>query len=192
MDLDKELADLDLSITRLKLDYERFFSGGQKVPPERERDRVAAMIKRLNATSMQNFSQRYLFQVLMTRFYTYSELWNRQMRAREEGISLTGIVPHARPAPAAAAAPPVRPTEYSAVIGSPDHGQPISTLYGQFMELRSQTGEPADKVSPQAFEKLIQSQYKQLTQKFGASAVEFRLSIKDGKVQLRAKAIETK
>ena len=192
MDLDKALGDLEIAIKKLKLDYERYFAGGEKIPPERERDRVAAMIKQLNTLSVQNHAQHFLFQVLMTRFYTYSELWNRQMRAREEGIALTGIVPKARPAPTAAAAPPAPTKEYSSVLASGEQGQPIATLYGKFMEMRTQTGEPAEKVSPQAFQKLIQGQYKQLTQKFGTSAVEFRLTIKDGKVQLKAKPVETK
>ncbi|MBI2838106.1 MAG: hypothetical protein HYX75_07320 [Acidobacteria bacterium] len=192
MDIERALADLEQDIAKLKRDFDRFLAGAEKVSPERERDRVLAEIKQLNSMTMQNSGQRFLFQSLMTRFYSYNELWNRLLRAKEEGIAA---------AAASAAAALHRPQHMDAanamrvdawVLGSTKDAAPVGELYQKFLDVRSETGETTQKVSEKAFHQLVLAQYQQLSNKYGTDRIEFKVAVKDGKVQLKAKPLGTK
>lgn len=192
MDIDRALSDLEQDIAKLKRDFDRFLAGAEKVSPERERDRVLSEIKRLNSMTMQNSGQRFLFQSLMTRFYSYNELWNRLLRAKEEGVAAAAAAsaallhrPHQLPGAAPAGAD-------AWVLGSPKDVAPVGELYKKFLDVRQETGEVTQKVSEKAFHQLVMAQYQQLSNKYGTDRIEFKVAVKDGKVQLKAKPLGTK
>lgn len=193
MDIDRILADLEQDIARLKRQYDRFFVGAEKLSPERERERIANEVKRLNAMTMQSSGQRFYFQSIMSRFYSYCELWNRQQRAREEGtIALPATLVHKVPKPlspvaAAPRAAAASQADEACLVRTAGDRSGIGKLYDQFVALRGQTGEDTQKLNMAGFEKLIDSQYKALAAKLGAQSIEFRVAIRDGKVQLKAK-----
>lgn len=191
MDVDKALSDLEIGITRLKRDYDRFFAGAEKLSPERERDRIAAEIRRLNTITMQNQGQRFLFQTLMARFYTYCELWNRLVRAKEE----EGAAAAALAAAHRAATPPRPAAELRAdgcVVSSAGGSPGLSGLYQKFLNMQAEAGEVGQKVSEKGFRQLVLGQYQQLCNRFGTDSIEFRVAVKDGKIQLKAKPVATK
>ena len=49
------------------------------------RARVQAIVKRLDRQQLSNYGDRFRFTTLQTRFDKFIELWDRALRAREEG-----------------------------------------------------------------------------------------------------------
>ncbi len=199
LDIEKALTDLNQSIAKLKLDYERFLAGVVKITkefnPERERERIAVLIRQLNDMVMLNSGQRFYFQTLMSRFHTYCELWARLLRAKEEGLVLAaGGAPVHRPQAAARKTePPVAaPDRSRCILQSANETSLVGALFERFIEMRSQTGEGAAKLSLPSFQNLIQGQYEKIASKYGPGDIEFRLGVKDGKVQLTAKPVGRK
>src|SRR6187200_787139 len=84
-DVQKDLLTLAAGLKQLEAEYNMFFAGRLPRPPWETRGRVAAMVKRLDRTHINNTGDRFRFNTLQTRFATFSDLWERGLRAREEG-----------------------------------------------------------------------------------------------------------
>src|SRR6185503_10836966 len=83
--IDHDLQRLETELKRLELEYNMFFAGRLPKPPSETRGRVEALVKRYDRVHIQNFSDRFRFQSLQSRFSTFVALWDRGLRAREEG-----------------------------------------------------------------------------------------------------------
>ena len=84
-DIARELLVLESELKRLEAEYNMFFGGRLPRPPWETRTRVETIVKRLDRTSISNYGERFKFGTLQSRFATLVELWDRGLRAREEG-----------------------------------------------------------------------------------------------------------
>src|SRR4029450_8274181 len=98
-DIQKDLTTLEADLKRLEAEYNMFFAGRLPRPPWETRGRVEALIKRWDRGYIQGSADRFRFEMLQTRFQKFTELWDRGLRAREEG----------RPGPFAQPLPKARP-----------------------------------------------------------------------------------
>jgi hypothetical protein len=194
--ISEDLEFLEKAIRQLQIEWERFFSGLEKKPPVDMRTRVERVIREYSAGEIRNNTDRFRYNTLTTRYNTFNELWNKRLRAREEGrpIGLHGraaaAVASAMASHASAPPPPVprkSPSEFR--VGSPEKDTAaMQALYASFVEARQQVGETGA-VKFESFQKLITQQAGRILSDKGATAVDFRLETKDGKVSLKAKPV---
>src|SRR5512145_3287490 len=85
MDVDQELTILEDGIRRLKIEYEIFFNGGAKRLPYDLRWRVESLIKKYSDFGKMTFAQRFRYNTLVAKFQSYSDLWRRMVKSKEEG-----------------------------------------------------------------------------------------------------------
>jgi hypothetical protein len=80
------LGELELWITELARKYERYFAHDPQVPvpPERERSALDRRLKEISRGEPRTASEQFRLESLLHRFSTYSNLWLRQLRDREE------------------------------------------------------------------------------------------------------------
>jgi hypothetical protein len=195
--------DLDLiekGIRQLQIEWEKFFGGVEKKPPSDTRTRLEALIRRYANAEIRNNTERFRFQNLATRYQTFSELWAKRLRAMEEGrpMGLHGKaaammpppLPPAHEAPSAARmAPAARAGAGEVRVKDPSADtDAVRALFDRFLEARKQAGENAA-VKFESFQKIIGQQATRILNEKGASAVDFRLETKDGKVSLKAKPV---
>src|SRR5687767_14501847 len=76
---------LEAELKRLEAEYNMFFAGRLPRPPWETRGRVDAMVKRLDRMRIANYGDRFRFTTLQSRYATFIDLWDRGLRAREEG-----------------------------------------------------------------------------------------------------------
>src|SRR6266850_362348 len=62
-----------------------FFSGRLPKPPWETRSRVESLVKQYDRAYIQNTGDRFRFTTLQSRFAAFIDLWDRGLRAREEG-----------------------------------------------------------------------------------------------------------
>jgi hypothetical protein len=200
MATEDDLDQLERMMHQLQIEWEKFFGGMEKKPPVELRGRVEVIIKRYAYTEIRNNTERFRYQTLSSRYNTFNELWNKRMRAIEEGRPL-GL--HGRIAAAATpvrAAPPAPPPARAAVaasaggsefrVRSPDKDESaVRALYDRFLQARQQAGEKGT-VKFDNFQKLISQQASKIMADKGAQAVDFRLETKEGKVSLKAKVVK--
>ena len=84
-DLERELQVLEVELRKLEGEYNMYFSGRLPRPPWETRSRVEQVVKRLDRSYIQNYGHRFQFSTLQARFAAFVDLWDRGLRAREEG-----------------------------------------------------------------------------------------------------------
>jgi hypothetical protein len=94
--------------------------------------------------------------------------------------------PASPPAEAEAAGAALQPA--TAPAGDPDEPHFLDT-FRKFVELRQQTGEPADRVSYEKFVAKLKKNREDLIAKHSAKGVRFSVYVKDGKASIKASAI---
>jgi hypothetical protein len=202
--IDDDLDLIDRSIKQLQVDWDRFFAGLEKRPPNDLKTRTETLIRRHAGGELRPNATRFRYQSLTARYSSYNELWSKRLRYREEGRQPTGrfrlkqvqaalaqyaaaepppVPPAPAPAPRAAPAPEIRIRDVSSEAAS------VKQLFERFVAARRTTGESTG-VKFESFEKLIAEQTRRLTSERGAGSVEFRLETKDGKVSLKARPVK--
>ena len=81
----RNLEMLEAALRQLETQYNMFFGGRVRRPPLENRARVDAMVKRLDRESVGNYADRFRFTTVQTRYAKFVDLWDRAIRAREEG-----------------------------------------------------------------------------------------------------------
>ena len=185
-DVQKDLLTLEADLKRLEAEYNMFFAGRLPRPPWETRARVEALIKRMDRGYIQGSGERFRFGTLQTRFQKFTELWDRGLRAREEG----------RPGPFAQPPPKQRPKVaaadgkvlHVAAFRDPAHEMDkLHSLYDSLMDARRKAGE--DAVPFHKFAALVKDQVSKLRDA-GTAEVAFRVVVKDGKVNFTARGMK--
>ena len=179
---------LEAELKQLEAEYNMFFAGRIKRPPVETQNRVAAMIKAQDRAYIQNYGDRFRFTTLQTRYQKLIDLWEKSLRAKEEGRSL-GIAHAPAKAPAPRPAPekkgPQDKVMHAASFSDPAREiDKLTALYESLSEARSQLGE--EQVPFHKFAELVKNQVKKLKDG-GSEEVAFRVAVKDGKVNFTAK-----
>jgi hypothetical protein len=197
-------ADLDLAeklIKQLHIEWDKFFGGVEKKPPNELKLRVDALFRRMAGAETRNNAERFRLQTVQTTYSTFTELWGKRLRALEEGqvFGLHGRAARqhtvAMPPPpslpvTADRKPPPRPSP-GGEVRIRDAGAEttaVAALFNQFVEARQKLGQ-GGAVAFEQFHKLISQQASRILAEKGAQAVDFRLETKDGKVSLKAKPV---
>jgi hypothetical protein len=196
--LNEDLDILEKSIRQLQIEWEKFFSGIERKPPVDLRTKLEAMVRRCSNAEIRNNTERFRFQNLASRYQAFAELWAKRLRAMEEGrpLGLHGKAaamappPHTDPAIAErlAAVSAAKATSEVRVKDPAADTEAVRTLFDRFLAARKQAGE-SGAVKFESFQKIIAQQSTRILNEKGASAVDFRLETKDGKVSLKAKPV---
>ena len=186
-DIARELQVLEGELKRLEVEYNQFFGGRLPRPPWETRSRVEGIVKRLDRMSISNTGERFRFGTLQSRFSTFVELWDRGLRAREEG----------RPGPFAQP----RPVEKKPARQEDDRILHVTTvrdpmremdklhqLYDQLAEARKTAGKQA--MPFHQFAELVKTQVSSLQRK-GDGEIALRVAVRDGKLALTAKPLKS-
>jgi len=185
-EIERGLQQLEVELKRLEAEYNMFFAGRLPKPPWETRSRVESLVKQYDRAHIQNTGERFRFSTLQSRYAAFIDLWDRGMRAREEGRS--GPFPaKRREEPAVAKAPENRIVHVAAFRDPTREQDKLRELYDSLVEARREIGEEA--VPFNKFTELVKTQVKKL-RSGGNSEVAFRVAVKDGKVSLTARAMK--
>ena len=83
--MDRELSRLEADLKQLEAEYNMYFAGRLPKPPWETRARVEATVKQFDRGHMSNTGDRFRFNTLQSRYAAFIDLWDRALRAREEG-----------------------------------------------------------------------------------------------------------
>lgn len=184
----RDLDLLEKSITALKLDYERFFSGDVKVPPLPARKSVEQVLRRVGNAPVEKVAERFRLQALQSRFTTLSDLWEKKLLAREEGRGPVRLVARARPAEPAAPPPAGDASSPGAVKGS--GRSDLRSLFDRYCAARAAVGEDVSRLRYDRFEALVKKQATEIREATGATRLAFDVQTRDGKVRLVGRSLQ--
>ena len=186
-DIENGLHKLEADLRKLEAEYNMYFAGQLPRPPWETRSHVEQSVKRLERAGAISgtYADRFRLQTLQSRFATFVDLWDRGLRAREEG----------RPGPFAhrgrGEAPPVVQGDrvvYVTVFSDSVHElDRLRELYERITDVRRELGEA--QVPFHKFAGLIRNKVTVL-RKQGAPEVAFRVTVHDGKVTFSARGLK--
>jgi hypothetical protein len=194
-EFEQAMTRLEAELKRLEAEYNMFFAGRLPRLPWETRARVDTMVKQYDRMHLNNTAQKFRFATLQARYVAFCDLWERNLKAKEEGRPqrrTRTAPPQAAPKPAPRAARPDREPLKEAgpkVVAVASISDPakdtdrMKALYEQLSKARKQAGEqplPFD-----SFAKVVRAQVSKLG---GGKDVAFRVTVQSGKVTLAAKA----
>jgi hypothetical protein len=189
-DIERELQVLEAELRRLEAEYNMYFAGRLPRPPWETRKRLEGMVKRVDRMHIPNYGHRFKFTTLQTRFTSFVDLWDRGLRAREEGRPGPFIAP--RPVEEKPARPAVEKEDRVVHVASfkdpLKEMDKLHALYDNLAEVRRQAGQ--DSIPFHKFADLVKTQVAQMKEK-GSGEVAFRVAVKDGKVAFTARGVKT-
>lgn len=185
-DCEKSLQELAAELKRLEAEYNMYFAGRLPRPPFETRQRVDTMLKRLDRSHIDGGGRKFRFLTLQSRFSAFADLWDRGLRAREEGRPgpfAYGRLPRELPTPD----PADRVVHVAAFVDPMREIDKLEALYDSLMDARRTLG--AAPVPFHKFAGLIKDQVGKLRDQ-GSSEVAFRVAVQGGKLSLTARAMK--
>jgi hypothetical protein len=202
-ELERDLRLLETNLRTLEQEYNRFFAGQLPRPPVEIRARVERLLRRYDRAYIQSNSDRFRLNTLQSRFSSFAELWDRAIRAREEGRPgpffrprreepAQEPPPEATTAPAASTpedaqtAPPGDRLLCTTTLSDPTAERAkVLALYESLLEARRATGNE-EALPFHRFAQMVATQVARLNDA-GTRDVSFRVSVKDNKVTFTAR-----
>ena len=185
-ELERELQVLESDLRKLEGEYNMYFSGRLPRPPWETRGRVEATLKRIDRSYIQNYGDRFRFTTLQSRFSSFVDLWDRGLRAREEGRP-GPFGRHPREAKKAPAKGDNRTLMVASFKDPLKEMDKLHDLYDTLRDAREELGE--QNIPFHKFTEVVKSQVAKLKTD-GASEVSFRVSVKNGKLNVTAKGLK--
>ena len=183
MDLEQKIQMLERDLREQVKNWERFFSGRLRVPPEVERTRFAQRLRSLAEQTFNRRADQFRIEQLQHRFMSYSQNWERMLRDREEGRMQRGD-----PASSPQTHPYIEEPNGPTVTSVDSSGR--ASLYDRYVAAKRQLGLDV-RMGRSAFDKQLDRQRDQLQDKLGRQ-VQFEVRVEDGKVKLAARKVRTR
>jgi len=185
-DYDEDLTNLDEWIRRLKVEYDIFFIGNRRKPPDDLRLRVERGLKRLSEATDMSLPQRFRYNTLIARFYVFRDLWRRTQQEKESASGAQGGP--VSPALIRNARSEEKSSEVQIMIADVCvEADKVRRLYDELLRMRGSAND-APKVSFQQFEQYIAHQIRGIRKKCQCAGVTFRIALENKAIKFTAKA----
>ena len=169
---EQQLNELQRDLKTLRIEYEKYFNGALELPPSELDTRLRYIIRDLR-TSLRSSADNFRLSSLEAQYNSYSELFRRRLREREEGS--------ARRASAPAAPDPMS----GVVVGANVGNEAAESIYSRLCQDSPETR----RVSPERFQKYLNEHAAKIREKTGCQKVSFRLAQDNGKLRLKARPV---
>jgi len=186
---DEDLKHLEEWIRRLKIEYDIFFIGNRKKPPDDLRMRIEKLVKRLSEVGDMSISQRFLYNTLIARFYVHRDLWRRTQQERESAEGTAGV-----PAPTKHTKPPDQPEtsmprDVQVSISDPEvEAGSVRRLYDELLRMKGGHAKESPDISYRQFAAYVANQMRGIKTKHHCNSVTFRIALEDKTIKFMAKA----
>ncbi|MCI0413943.1 hypothetical protein L0222_14220 [bacterium] len=177
--IERELDELDYSLTLLKRDYEVYFSGGAKLPPLDAHRKLERNIRKYAGITSLNYAQRFRYNNITARFQSYVDLWTKQMRYKEEGRTPSGGIVQV----------PETPKKESRKSSADAEANKFQKLFNEYLKTCQKSGENKA-VSFEKFSEQLAKQKEAILERYKCKDVEFYVTVEQGKTKLKAKPIK--
>ena len=171
--LEQELNRIEATIREIDQNYEKYFAGIERLPPEKLREELGLELRRLTNRYIPQTDLRYRFQMLATRFHSYCGNWERLMRQIEEGKFVRKLE-RLR----GGSTTPVTPRKEEKTTPLQIEAERVSA------EIAAISGKAPDRQKIATF---LAEQRVQLSDRFVGREIEFLVLCEDGKPKLKAR-----
>jgi hypothetical protein len=199
--IDEELGAMERDIRQLKIEYDQYFGGGRKRPPNEIEWRIDLIVKKYGERSGDmKIGQRFRFNNLMQTYAKYKDIFRKKLRQREEstvqrhfGAAAKAIEAERaqRAAEAAqaqtATAVAEMPAAFRIICSHPEQEtEKVDRLFRAFIEAKKTAGEDVGRVSHAGFAEFVRKKTRDLQKQSACKDVEYVVEMVGGQVKLKA------
>ena len=198
--IDEELGALERDIRQLKIEYDQYFGGGRKRPPNEIEWRIDLVVKKYGERSGDmKIGQRFRFNNLTQTYAKYKDIFRKKLRQKEEGTVQRHFgaaaraieAERAKTVEAAQAQTAAVAAEASAafriVCSHPDEeAEKVNRLFQAFVDAKKAAGEKVDRLSPAGFAEFVRKKTKDRQKQNSSADVEYVVETIGGQVKLKA------
>lgn len=190
--VDEELDELDQGLKRLRVEFDQFFLGILKRPPEVLQGRMQKIIVKYANQNLRKTHQKFRFNQLNSKFQIYRQQWGRTMRQIESGTykghRFKAKLHERERAAARASAAPTEPTPIAPA--APARKGPIDQLYDALLVARKRAGEAGPDPDRARITELVKRQTAALREKHPGAKVRFRVAVDGNRTKLVASIVK--
>ena len=182
---DEDLRVIENKLNMLKLDYERYFLGTRPREPINERREIQKFFTQWANMSIQNTALRFRFNSHNARYQAMKRQWDSILRQMEAGTYKRDVFKANLRTGASRTTAKTGGAEDGAT-GSANAG---SALFDSYRDAALACGQTVKGLSAKKLQAVVDKQTNALKQKLGCKDVQFRVTVKDGKVKLKASPV---
>lgn len=181
---DDDLNNLEDWLRRLKVEYDIYFNGHRKKPPDDLRMRVEKVVKKLSECADMSFQHRFRYNTLIARYYLFRDLWRRTQQDREQSDD-SGDEVLSQPA----AGEPQGDRKIHVCLTDPlTEKEKVRQLYEALLHMRGMHAKEMQSISYSQFATYITEKTRHIRATFRCSTVMFTIALEDNALKFTAKA----
>lgn len=174
------LQALNRHLDRLRTQFNLYFAGELRVPPESDRENLERQIRQLQNSSQRSARLSLLQENLVSQFALYNNMWQKKMADREQGVNRQEKTP-AKPATADRSASTAQLKDIAVDLNQPNSFAPLGRACRDLLGTGSAT----------QHEKMIQLLQQKLA-KAGIPQARIMVRMEEGKLRFKVKPVTTK
>ncbi|MCK6504785.1 hypothetical protein L6R53_15495 [Myxococcota bacterium] len=185
---ESRLEEFEQAIFQLKIEYDRYFNGFERIEPQADRDRARRTLLELELDCPNNTAQAHKLRSLKARFSAYELYWQRNLVQIERGTHpkfkfRAGLKERERLAHEDAARKEAAAREQQDRARREDKAW--KTIFDSYLEARRSCGQSTE-VPFEAVRDTLKKQVAAIKEKTGCKSVKFRVAVEDGKAKVKA------
>jgi hypothetical protein len=179
--LGADLDGLERQIQLLKISYEKYFSGVDKIEPAQERDDMRRKVREFDRHRFIALVQRHRYQTLRARFISLDTYIQRNLFLIERGTHPRFKFRADLSARSGGPAPQVSDFERRRIAEE----RTYKDVYDRYLEARRIAGQHTD-VEFDRVRSAIKRQVKAIQSRYKCSSVKFKVQVEDGVARIKA------
>jgi hypothetical protein len=187
-EIDEELNELDHGLKRLRVEYDQYFLGILKRPPEVLQGRIQKVIVKYANETLRKTHQKFRFNQLNSKFQIYRQQWGRTMRQIEQG-TYKGHVFKAKLHERARGVLDETPNPFKPAA-PPKAAGAIDKLFDALVAARKRAGDAGPAPDRAKLSEIVKKQTAALKLKHPGAKVKFRVAVEGNKAKLVASVVK--
>ena len=179
IDFNVELAQLEAKIAELKIQYEQYFLDVLPKPPDELHAELKAMMRKLLKAPFRTSAVNFRLRQLVTRYQTFNTYWQRVLKEREEGTYSRDVFKAELRARAMAEEKQVKRNAQAGSAG-------FHKLFDRYKAALELSGTNTSQLNYDKFRSSLLKKAKQLKQQYGVQKLTYKVTVKSGKVVVKA------
>ncbi len=181
-EVDEQLTELDQNIKRLRIEYDKYFVGTMKRPPQVLQGKVNKTVAYFSNKMPRNTAQKFRFNQLNSKYQMYRQHWGRIMRQIEAGTYKSDrfkAAIHDRDRFEGEAHTPM------GTVAVPAGSSPVDKLCDALTSARKKTGEQVG-INRTKVAQMVKLQTANIRKQHPGSKIRFRVVIENNRAKLKA------
>ena len=184
--LNSKLDEIERSIFRIKVGYDKYFNGIERFEPLKELEDLKRLVRSMMTNPIRNTQQRYRFTQLKARLSSQEMFWKRNVSQMERGVHPKQVFrANLKESQSNEAQRLQRERRENQKMERQMEERRYRSVYDQLVNARRQTGQSTD-ISFDSVRSTLQKQSRMIKSKFKCDDVQFRVEIQDGKPKMKA------